>query len=418
MTASRRNFLAALSAGAARAQAPAGRTIKLGVIGCGWYGMVDLKAAFQAGGVQAVALCDVDTGHLKASADEVEKVQGSRPRTYADYREFLETPGLEAVIIATPPHWHALPFIAACRKGLDVYCEKPLSYDVREGQAMVEAAEKSGRIVQIGFQRRQSEAVRQAAAHIRSGAAGRIVQVDVQIHYKAAMLDAAPQAPPPSLDWEQWCGPGPKLPYSPNIGHRSWRLEAAYGNGHLVDWGIHWIDATRVILGESTPRWVQAVGGIYQLKGKITTPDTLTAHLEFSRCPVVWRHRLWGASEYSPEVQNGIFFFGEKQTVYVSDSRWTVLPERKTAELKGGVPPGVRHMAEFLDSVRTRRQPSCTIADAWQSTTTVHLGMIAYNTGTKVQWDAREKTIPGNPAAARLLRRAYRPPWKHPYSGA
>jgi predicted dehydrogenase len=407
-----------MTAAATRAQAPAGRTVKLGVIGCGWYGMVDLKAAFQAGGVEAAALCDIDSEHLKASADEVEKLQSQRPKTYADYREFLETPGLEAVIIATPPHWHALPFIAACRKGLDIYCEKPLAYDVREGQAMVEAAEKSGRIVQIGFQRRKSEAVRQAADYIGGGQAGRIVQADVQIHYRAAMLDATPQAPPPSLDWEQWCGPGPKLPYSPNIGHRAWRLEAAYGNGHLVDWGIHWIDASRVILRETTPVWVQASGGTYQLKGQITTPDTLTAHFEFGRCPVVWRHRLWGAAEYTRETQNGILFFCEKQTVFVSDNRWTILPERKTVEIKAGPPPGVRHMAEFLDAVRTRKQSSCTPADAWQSTTTVHLAMIAYNTGTRVNWDAREKRILNNPAAARLLKRAYRAPWKHPYEGA
>lgn len=127
--------------------------LKLGLIGCGWYGMVDVKAAFKAGGVEVVALCDVDSEHLTQSADEVAKLQGQRPQTFKLYADLLQTPGLQAVIIATPPHWHALQFIAAVERGLDVYCEKPLAYEVREGRAMIAAAQKSGRIVQLGFQR-------------------------------------------------------------------------------------------------------------------------------------------------------------------------------------------------------------------------------------------------------------------------
>lgn len=418
MGSNRREFMRAAAAGSVAGRAQE-RQIKIGLIGCGWYGMVDLNAAFKAGGIDCVALCDIDTEHLSAAVAEVEKAQGSRPKTFKDYRELLDTPGLEAVIIATPPHWHALPFLAACRKGLDIYCEKPLAYDIREGQAMAAAAEKSGRVIQIGFQRRQSDAVRQAAEHIRSGAAGRIVQADVQIHYQAAMLDARAQAPPPSLDWELWCGPGPKLAYSPNRGHRTWRLEAAVGNGHLVDWGIHLIDATRVILGESMPHTIQAMGGLYQLKGQITTPDTLTAHFEFDTCPVVWRHRLWGAAEYSPEVSNGIFFFGEKQTVFVADNKWIVIPagkdaQRKLVEVKTAGESGLRHMRNFLEGVRTRKPPICAVRDAFQSTATVQLGMIAYNTGARIRWDRQKLDIAGNPEAQRLLKRDYRPPYQHP----
>ena len=412
----RRTFLTSAAALAASAQ---DRKLRIGVIGCGWYGMVDLKAAFQAGGVDCIALCDIDTEHLRDAVAEVEKTQGSRPKAFKDYRELLGTPGLEAVIIGTPPHWHALPFIAACRKGLDIYCEKPLAYDIREGQAMVAAAEKSGRVIQIGFQRRQSDAVRQAAEYIRTGAAGRIVQADVQIHYKAAMLDARVQDPPPSLDWDLWCGPGPKLGYSPNRGHKTWRLEAAVGNGHLVDWGIHLIDATRVILGESMPHTIQAMGGIYELKGQITTPDTLTAHFEFDRCPVVWRHRLWGAAEHSPDVSNGVFFYGQKETVFVTDNRWMVIPaakgaERRLTEVPASNESGLRHMKNFLECVRTRQKPVCAIGDAFQSTATVQLGMIAYNTGARIRWDRQKLEIAGNPEASRLLKRDYRPPYKHP----
>jgi predicted dehydrogenase len=232
------------------ALAAAGGKLRMGLIGCGWYGMVDLRAALASGGVECIALCDIDSQHLSEAASEVEKLQGSRPKTFKLYRELLEMPELQALIIATPPHWHALPFLDACRRGLDIYCEKPLAYDIREGRAMVEGAKKSKGIVQIGFQRRQAAAIGQAREYIRQGNAGRIVQVDVQIHFSAATPDPTPQAPPASLDWEMWCGPGPKMPYSPAIGHKSWRLEATSGNGHLVDWGIHLMDATRYILGE------------------------------------------------------------------------------------------------------------------------------------------------------------------------
>ena len=140
--------------------------LKMGLIGCGGYGMNDLKAALKAGGVECIALCDVDSEHLQSAAVQVEKLQGARPKTFKLYAEMLAIPGLEAVIIATPPHWHALPFIAALEHKLDVYCEKPLAYDIREDRAMVEAFRKSGRIVQIGFQRRQSAAIQQARQYL------------------------------------------------------------------------------------------------------------------------------------------------------------------------------------------------------------------------------------------------------------
>jgi len=423
----RRKFVSSLAvAGAALAAtsrlpgADAKARPKVGVIGCGWYGGVDARNALSAGGVEIVAICDADTEHLKSFGDDMEKRQGSRPKPFKDYRELLDMPGLDAVIIATPPHWHALPFIAACKKGLHIYEEKPLAYDIREGRAMVDAAKVNPGIVQLGFQRRQSEAFQQVAQFIRDGQAGRIIQADVQIHYQAGTPDPIPQAPPPSLEWEQWCGPAPKLPYSPAIGHMSWRLEQAYGNGHLVDWGIHLIDATRVILGESMPKSVTAVGGLYELKGKITTPDTLTAHFEFERCPVVWRHRIWGAAEFSPEIGNGIFFYGDKATVFVTDDNWVVIPrakgaERKTTKVSGDT--GLKHVQNWLESVRTRKPPMCLPEDAFRSTATVQLATIAYRTGSRVVWDSQKEQIVGNPAAEKLLKREYRAPYKHPYAG-
>ena len=315
----RRVFLGTLAAGAAAlgrgsAAEEAKEKVRLGVIGCGWYGGVVLDAAYRAGGVEVVALCDVDSEHLEKTAQKVAGLQGSAPRTFRDWREMLDVTGLQAVVIATPPHWHALPFIEACRRGLDVYCEKPLAYDVREGRAMVDAAKASGRVIQIGFQRRHSEAIRQAREYIGGGGAGRIVSVAAQIHYPAELVDPTPVAPPATLDWDLWCGPAPKLPYSKQVGHFHWRLEEAYGNGHLVDWGIHWIDAIRNVLGLGMPRMVQSAGGLYQLKGRITTPDVLTACFEFDECPVTWTHRIFGQAEYTPETSIGMFFYGEKET--------------------------------------------------------------------------------------------------------
>jgi predicted dehydrogenase len=421
---SRRDFLraaaAAASSRAAYGQA-ANRKLKLGLIGAGWYGMVDMQAAWKTGNVECVAVADVDTDHLAQSAAECEKAQGTRPAVHKDYRELLNAPGLDAIIIATPPHWHALQFIDACKKGLPVYLEKPISYDVREGRAMVDAWKKAGNVVQVGFQRRQPNGYGAARDFIRSGAAGRIVQVDAQIHYRAGTPDTKQQDPPSSLDWDAWCGPAPKLPYSPAIAHKSWRLEKAYGNGHLVDWGIHVIDAVRVILEESTPKKIHAVGGLYELAGRITTPDTLTVQFEFERCPVIWRHRIWGAAEYPSDTANGVFFYGDKATVFATDGRWMVLPRGKGDKQEFQTPEardaGPRHMSEFLDAVRTGKQPGCTIDDAFRSTATVQLAMAAYDSGAPLGWDASRETIVNNPAALKQLEREYRAPYRHPFSG-
>ncbi len=413
----RRRFVGTgLAAAAVHAQE---KKLRMGVIGCGWYGGVDMRSAYNAGGVEFTALCDVDSQHLDEAAAAVEKQQGARPRTFKHYRELLAMRELDAVIITTPPHWHALPFIAACERKLAIYEEKPLAYDVREGQAMVAAWKKAGNLVQVGFQRRQSDAFAAARDYIRAGHAGRIVQADVNIHYTAQPLDNTPQPPPATLDWDLWCGPAPKLPYSPNIGHKSWRLEQTTGNGHLVDWGIHLIDATRVTLGLGMPRSVTAAGGLYEYKGRITTPDTLTAHFEFDQCPVVWRHRLWGAVERDPEFMYGVTFFGEKETLFVNDQRWTVMPKgreapRRVTESKPPADLGLRHMQEFLAAVRAGRQPPCTPEDAWRSTATVQLAMIALRAGRTIRWDEKTARIPNDIAANRMLKREYRPPYRHP----
>lgn len=401
-------------AAAAADSGPNGK-LRLGLIGCGWWGMVDARAALKTGGVEFIAICDVDSDHLNQTAEDLAKAQGTRPQTFKLYEEMLKTPGLQAVIIATPPHWHALPLLAALGRGLDIYCEKPLAYDIREGRAMTDAVKRSGQIVQIGFQRRQGPSYQAVRRHIQEGNAGKILCATAHIHYTAGLKDATPQDPPPSLDWDLWCGPAPKIPYSPEVGHVNWRLEQTTGHGHLVDWGIHLIDAARVILGEKMPRTVTAAGGLYALRGKITTPDVFTAHFEFPSCPLTWQHRIWGAEEYDPALANGVFFYGEKETIFVTDDRWEIIPRGHAKDrqvIKAEADMSGLHVAEFLSAVRSRQQPGCLIEDAWMTTTSVKLAMISYETGSRVVWDG--ENIVGNSAAAQLLKRPYRAPWRHP----
>jgi predicted dehydrogenase len=396
------------------------RNIKIGLIGSGWYGMVDVKAALKIGGVEVIGICDVDSEHLTASADEIEKLQGSRPKTFKSYHDLLDMKGLEAVIIGTVPHWHVLQFIEACNKGLDIYCEKPLSYDVMEGLAMVNAAKKAGNIVQIGFQRRQAESFKKTRELIETGKIGEVHQIVAQIHYNPVPQDTRIQPPPASLDWEEWCGPAPKLEYRPSIGHKSWRLEKEYGNGHLVDWGIHHIDIIRKIMGEGIPEDISATGGLFALKEQITTPDTLTARFGFKKVPVTWQHRLWGNGDVTMEFNNGIFFYGDKGTIFAEDSKVVIFPAGKDPKREDlSIPaPSMqeKHVENFLKAVRNKDKTliTCTPEDAFQSTAAVQLAMISYNTGTIVKWDDENKQIINNPGASALLKRAYRGKYIHP----
>jgi predicted dehydrogenase len=214
------------------------------MIGVGWWGMINARAAFKAGGVEVLAICDIDSEHLEKSAEEIEKLQGTRPKTFKLYAELLETPGMEAVIISTPPQWHALPFLAALSKGMHIYMEKPVSYDVREGRAMVEAAAKRPhQVVQIGFSASAKRGLQGGQAvhcgrQSRQGGAGRGADQREGGTEGSHAHRASAQPRLESLVW-----PGPLIPYSQQVGHVSWRLEETSGQGHLYDWGIHMIDA-------------------------------------------------------------------------------------------------------------------------------------------------------------------------------
>ncbi len=423
----RRKFIEITSLGSAGVatsfyipSAPQDRKLRVGLIGSGWYGMVDLKAALNVGGVEVIAISDVDSEHLSKSAEELEKLQGSKPKSFKYFGDLLDMKGMDALFIGTIPHWHALQFIAACEKGLDIYCEKPLAYDVKEGLAMVNAANKAGNIVQVGFQRRQAASFRKAKELLESGRVGTVREIVAQIHYNPVPQDTKIQPPPASLDWEEWCGPAPKLDYRPSIGHMSWRLEKEYGNGHLVDWGIHHIDIIRKIMDEEMPQEVYASGGLFNLRDQITTPDTLTARFKFSKVNLTWQHRLWGPGDVTREFNNGIFFYGDKGTLFADDSKVVIFPAGKDAKREDMPVPTQqmqeKHVENFLKAVRAKNKSliNCTIEDAFRSTATVQLAMISYNTGSIVRWDQKTNGITGNPPAEALLKREYRGKYRHP----
>ena len=394
--------------------------IRIGMIGCGWYGIKLARAVMNIDGFTLVSVCDIDSKHLKEVADEIEKGQGSRPKEYKEYQELLDKDDLQAVIIATPPHWHALQFVDACERGLDIYCCKPLAYDVHEGLAMIKAAKKADNIVQVGFMQRSNVVGNKIRSLIKEGRLGNLHQIGAQIHYNPNPGDPTVQAPPATLDWETWCGPAPKLPYRPSIGHFNWRLEKEYGNGHLVDWGIHYIDYLRMVMDFGAPVSVQSTGDNVAHKGKITTPDTLHVRMDFGDCPIIWQHRMWGAGDLHPEFNSGYTFYGDEATMYGDFKRLIIQPkgkgkERETIEVptKGVL---VKDLANFLEAVKSRDKSGllCPIEDGFESTATVQLAMISYYTGTIVEWDRQKKTILNNEQAAKLLARPYRGGRKRP----
>ena len=285
---------------------------------------------------------------------------------------------------------------------------------------MVRVAEAAGNIVQIGFQRRQSAAFQKAKGLVNDGTTGKIHHIVTQIHYIPCNEDTTIQEPPATLDWDTWCGPAPKLPYRPSIGHKAWRLEKEYGNGHLVDWGIHHIDIIRTIMDFDLPARYHTTGSLEVHKGRMTTPDTLNAVMNFEGSPVLWQHRLWGTGDFNPQFNNGIFFYGEKATLFASDDRLILMPVGRNSEQQVMDIPTPdaqdRHVANFVEAVKAKNKNilSCRVDDAWKSTTAVQLAMASYYTDSEVVWDAAAQNIKDNPAASVLMARNYRQGYKRP----
>src|SRR5437764_2502961 len=304
---------------------------RVGLIGSGWYGKADLFRLIQVAPVEVVSLCDVDKKMLVEAAEMVAGRQASKkkPRTYGDYRELLKEKDLDLVLIATPDHWHALPMIAAAEAGADMYCQKPISVDIVEGQAMLAAARKHKRVVQIGTQRRSTPHLIEARdTVIKPGLLGKIALVEIYCYYHMRAGENPPDtAPPEYLDYEMWTGPAPMRPYNKLVHPRSWRAFMEYGNGIVGDMCVHMLDMVRWMMDLGWPARVSSSGGILvDKRSKANISDTQSATFDFGELQVVWSHRSWGEG-VDDKYPWSATFYGDKGTLKASVFSYDFIPE-------------------------------------------------------------------------------------------
>ena len=435
----RRQFLYSGAAGLAAAQVADQKPKRVGLIGCGWYGKCDLLRLIQVAPVEVASLCDVDRNMLVQAAEIVAGRQASKkkPRTYADYREMLREKDLDIVLVATPDHWHALPMIAAVQADADVWVQKPISVDVVEGQAMLAAARKYGRVVQVGTQRRSTPHLVEARDNfLRPGKLGKIGLVEIYCYYHMRARDNPPDTTPPAyLDYEMWTGPAPLRPYNQLVHPRRWRAFMEYGNGIVGDMCIHMFDMVRWMLDLGWPKRISSSGGILIEKGsKANITDTQEATFDYDDLKVVWQHRSWGHPP-DPKYPWGATFYGEKGTLKASVFNYDFTPvekgesvhrdvtyefeqypEDKTEEaLERHVAPAIRYqMRDFLAAIASRGKPVADIEQGYISTTSCILANLAMKVGRTLVWDPTRQRIANDEEANRLLRRPYRQPWVHP----
>ncbi len=447
----RRQFLQAGAAGFAFAPAVlrrnyvyaeefAQKKARVGLIGTGWYGKSDLFRLLQVAPVEVVSLCDVDKKMLADCAEQVAGRQESKktPRTYGDYRAMLKEKDLDIVLIATPDHWHALPMIAACEAGADIYVQKPISVDVVEGQAMLAAARKHKRVVQVGTQRRSTphliEAIEQV---IKPGKLGKIGLVEIYCYYHMRTRENPPDtAPPDNLDYEMWTGPAPMRPYNKLVHPRSWRAFMEYGNGIVGDMCVHMLDMVRWMLGLGWPKEISSSGGILIDKAsKANITDTQTATFSFPEFPVVWTHRTYGHPP-DPKYPWGATIYGEKGTLKAGVMSYDYIPmdkneqpihkdvtyefeqypiDRTEKDLERHVAPAIRgHMRDLLRCIETRGLPVADIEQGHISTASCILANNSMKLGRSLAWDSQKHQVIGDAEANKLLTREYRKPWIHP----
>ena len=415
-------------------------TLRVALIGSGWYGKVDLLRLIQVAPVEVVSLCDVDRKMLAEAADIVASRQASKkkPRTYTDYRKLLAEKDVDVVLIATPDHWHALPMIAAVEAGADVYVQKPISVDVREGQAMVEAARRTGRVVQVGTQRRSTHHLMEARRDIvQAGKLGTVGHAEVYCYYHMRRKVKPMQVPVPDyLDWDAWIGPAPFRPYHPAIHPRGWRSFREFGNGILGDMCIHMLDLVRWCFDLGWPQTVYSEGGILVEKTSMANvPDTQTAVFRFEEFPVVWQHRTWGAP-VDPKYPWGATIYGDKGTLKMSVHGYDFIPrrgkpihrdvrmeldqypeDRTEKDLERHVAPAVReHMRDFLKAREHRSRPVADIEQGHISTASCILANLSLELGRALRWDPKRHEVVGDEEANRRLARPYRKGYDHPSS--
>ncbi len=415
---------------------------RVGLIGTGWYGKADLLRLIQVAPVEVVCLCDVDANMLSAAADLVAERQLSkqRPKLYADYRKMLAENKLDIVLIGTPDHWHALCMIEAVKAGADVYVQKPTGVDVIESQAMLAAARKYNRVVQVGTQRRSTPHLIEARESIvKEGKLGTVGMVEICCYYHMRSRDNAPEAEVPTgFDYDFWTGPAPLRPYCKTVHPRSWRAFMEYGNGIVGDMCVHMLDLTRWMLDLGWPTSISSVGGILvdkQSKANIT--DTQSATFDYGGLKVVWTHRSYGEAP-DPKYPWAATFYGDKGTLKASVNSYDFTPQGKgdaihkdcvmeleqypedktEKDLEKHVAPAIRgHMKDFLTAIANRSKPVADIEQGHISSASCILANVAMKLGRTLHWDAEKQEVKDDAEANQQLRRPYRGPWVHPEPG-
>ncbi len=432
--------LAALHASGLPLLADPGKTWRVGLIGTGWYGKSDLFRLMQVAPLEVVALCDVDKNLLSEAAIMVSQRQKSKkkPLLYTDHQKMLAENKLDIVLIGTPDHWHALQTIDAIKAGAHVYVQKPVSVDVIEGEAMVAAARKYNKVVQVGTQRRSTLHLIEAKKNIvDAGLLGKISHVEMCCYYHMRNNGNPPvQQVPDFFDYERWTGPAPLRPYDGLPHTRWWRTFMEYGNGIMGDMCVHMLDTVRWMLGLGWPKRISSNGGIYVDKeGKSNIPDTQTAVFEYNGLNCVWQHRSWGTPT-DPEYPWAFFIYGDKGTLKGSTMKYDFIPQDKGEKIHKDVifekekypedlkeprielnaAPATRlHMLDFLSAIENKARPVADIQEGHISTASCILANMSLKTGRPMVYDPKTRKVIGDDEATALLQRAYRQPWVHPH---
>ena len=420
----RREFLGASAANAAglaaagvvgltsvaSAKAAPSERVAIGVVGVRSQGKTLATALAALPDVDVAAVCDVDMGLLPQVAGDVEALQGHSPRLLADFRRLLDDSSIDAVVIATPDHWHAAMTILACRAGKDVYVEKPVSHSLAEGPAMIAAAHSHSRIVQAGLQQRSGAHFRSAVEYVQSGKLGSVHLAKAwTVHQRKSIGFKKDVAVPAGVNYDLWLGPAPARPFNPNRFHYNWHWFWDYGTGELGNWGVHLLDVARWGLGVELPTQVSATGGKHHFHDDQQTPDTLFVNYAFPGKTITWEHRLWSA--HGMEGRSAaVAFCGDRGTLIVDRGGWKVYGQKES--LAAGPSDLLEpHLRNFIDCVKSRETPACGIETGHVSSALCHLGNIAYRRGQSIQVNPATGTIVGDAAAGQLARRESRAPW-------
>lgn len=412
---------------------------RVALIGTGWYGKSDLFRLMQVASIDVVGLCDPDQNQLKqASVLIKERLKSTAAiATYNDYQKLLADQKPEIVLIGSPDHWHALQAIDSMKAGAHVYVQKPISVDVLEGEAMVEAAKKYNRTVQVGLQRRSTPHLVEAKKNIvDAGLLGKVHHVEMNCYYHMRNnSNPALQEVPPYFDYEMWTGPAPLRPFD-GMPHRGWwRAFMEYGNGIMGDMCVHMFDAVRWMLALGWPNKISSTGGIYGSNpGKSNIADTQTAVFEYEGLNCVWTHRSWGTSP-NPEYPWAFVIYGEKGTLYGSPQQYDFIPVGKGEKIHRdcvyereqypedltekdielfAAPATRAHMKDFLACIENKNKPIANIEEGHISTASCILANISMKLGRPLKYDPKTKTVINDAEATGLLQREYRGPWVHP----